>query len=76
MSRVVVVIGGGYGGSAVAKALDPEADVVLIGPRDAFVNPAGCPPPTGPAIALDETVSAYKGAGLFTGRFTEQFGAA
>jgi NADH dehydrogenase FAD-containing subunit len=41
MSRTVVVIGGGYGGSAVAKALDAEADVVLIDPRDAFVNSAG-----------------------------------
>ncbi|TDB88499.1 FAD-dependent oxidoreductase [Actinomadura sp. KC216] len=41
MSRTVAVIGGGYGGSAVAKALDAEADVVLIEPRDAFVNAAG-----------------------------------
>ncbi|MDG4765867.1 FAD-dependent oxidoreductase [Solwaraspora sp. WMMD406] len=41
MSRAVVVIGGGYGGSAVAKALDADADVVLVDPRDAFVNAAG-----------------------------------
>jgi NADH dehydrogenase FAD-containing subunit len=41
MSRTVAIIGGGYGGSAVAKALDSEADVVLIDPRDAFVNAAG-----------------------------------
>ncbi|KAB2374583.1 NAD(P)/FAD-dependent oxidoreductase [Actinomadura montaniterrae] len=40
MSRTVAVIGGGYGGAAVAKALQPEADVVLIDPRDAFVNAA------------------------------------
>ncbi|MFG3708887.1 NAD(P)/FAD-dependent oxidoreductase [Micromonospora sp. NPDC047670] len=40
MSRTVVVIGGGYGGSAVAKELDSEADVVLVDPRDAFVNSA------------------------------------
>jgi NADH dehydrogenase FAD-containing subunit len=40
-SRTVAVVGGGYGGSAVAKALDAEADVVLIDPRDAFVNAAG-----------------------------------
>jgi NADH dehydrogenase FAD-containing subunit len=38
MSRRVAVIGGGYGGASVAKALDAEADVVLIDPRDAFVN--------------------------------------
>ncbi|WP_418955418.1 NAD(P)/FAD-dependent oxidoreductase [Streptomyces tritici] len=41
MSRTVAVIGGGYGGSSVAKALDTEAEVVLIDPRDAFVNAAG-----------------------------------
>jgi apoptosis-inducing factor 2 len=41
MSSTVVVIGGGYGGSAVAKALDAEADVVLVDPRDAFVHSAG-----------------------------------
>jgi len=41
MSRTVAVIGGGYGGSAVAKALDEKADVVLIDPRDAFVHAAG-----------------------------------
>ncbi|WP_261564702.1 NAD(P)/FAD-dependent oxidoreductase [Frankia gtarii] len=40
MSRTVAVIGGGYGGASVAKALDAEADVVLIDPRDAFVNSA------------------------------------
>ncbi|WP_155373666.1 NAD(P)/FAD-dependent oxidoreductase [Catellatospora vulcania] len=40
MSRTVAIIGGGYGGSAVAKALDAEADVVLIDPRDAFANSA------------------------------------
>lgn len=39
--RTVAVIGGGYGGSAVAKALDEETDVVLIDPRDAFVHAAG-----------------------------------
>ncbi|MCQ9130268.1 NAD(P)/FAD-dependent oxidoreductase [Streptomyces hilarionis] len=43
MSRTVVIIGGGYGGAAVAKALEsePEADVVLIDPREGFVNAAG-----------------------------------
>ncbi|WUS97041.1 FAD-dependent oxidoreductase [Streptomyces sp. NBC_00708] len=40
-NRTVVVIGGGYGGSAVAKALDEETDVVLVDPRDAFVHAAG-----------------------------------
>ncbi|WP_083420073.1 FAD-dependent oxidoreductase [Pseudofrankia sp. BMG5.36] len=41
MSSTVVVVGGGYGGAAVAKALEAEADVVLIDPRDAFANVAG-----------------------------------
>lgn len=40
-NRTVVVVGGGYGGSAVAKALDEETDVVLIDPKDAFVHAAG-----------------------------------
>jgi len=39
--RTVAVVGGGYGGIAVAKALDEHADVVLIEPKDAFVNAAG-----------------------------------
>jgi apoptosis-inducing factor 2 len=41
MGRTVAVIGGGYGGAAVAKALDEDADVVLIEPKDAFVHSAG-----------------------------------
>jgi NADH dehydrogenase FAD-containing subunit len=34
----VVVVGGGYGGSGVAKALDETADVVLVEPKDAFMH--------------------------------------
>lgn len=34
----VVVVGGGYGGVAVAKALDQSMDVVLIEPKDAFMH--------------------------------------
>ncbi|MEU8266634.1 FAD-dependent oxidoreductase [Sphaerisporangium sp. NPDC049002] len=34
----VAVIGGGYGGIRVAKALDDVADVVLVEPKDAFVH--------------------------------------
>ncbi|MFF3437359.1 NAD(P)/FAD-dependent oxidoreductase [Streptosporangium sp. NPDC002721] len=34
----VVVVGGGYGGVRVAKALDDVADVVLVDPKDAFVH--------------------------------------
>jgi apoptosis-inducing factor 2 len=32
----VVVVGGGYGGIAVAKALDAEADVMLVEPKGTF----------------------------------------
>jgi NADH dehydrogenase FAD-containing subunit len=39
--RTVAVVGGGYGGAAVVKALDEHADVVLIEPKDAFVHAAG-----------------------------------
>jgi NADH dehydrogenase FAD-containing subunit len=38
MTATVAVVGGGYGGIAVAKALDDVADVVLVEPRDAFVH--------------------------------------
>jgi NADPH-dependent 2,4-dienoyl-CoA reductase/sulfur reductase-like enzyme len=34
----VAVVGGGYGGVNVAKALDESADVVLVEPRDAFMH--------------------------------------
>jgi apoptosis-inducing factor 2 len=34
----VVVVGGGYGGTAVAKALDETSDVVLVEPKDAFMH--------------------------------------
>lgn len=38
MTPTVAVVGGGYGGIAVAKALDDVADVVLVDPRDTFVH--------------------------------------
>jgi NADH dehydrogenase FAD-containing subunit len=34
----VVVVGGGYGGTAVARALDETSNVVLIEPKDAFMH--------------------------------------
>ncbi|MFI1704998.1 NAD(P)/FAD-dependent oxidoreductase [Streptomyces griseoruber] len=37
----VVVIGGGYGGSVVAKSLDDVADVVLVEPKEAFFHAVG-----------------------------------
>jgi len=41
MRPTVAVVGGGYAGTLVAKQLDAEARVVLVDPRDAFVNVAG-----------------------------------
>jgi NADH dehydrogenase FAD-containing subunit len=40
MMSTVVIAGGGYGGTLVAKSLDAEAEVVLIDPREGFVNAA------------------------------------
>jgi hypothetical protein len=37
MNRIVVV-GGGYGGTSIARGLDAVADVQLIEPRDQFVH--------------------------------------
>ncbi|WP_328687804.1 FAD-dependent oxidoreductase [Streptomyces phaeochromogenes] len=41
MSPTVVIVGGGYGGCATAKALDAVADVVLVDPKDAFFHTVG-----------------------------------
>lgn len=41
MTDRVVVVGGGYGGVALARELDDVADVVLVEPKDAFVHAAG-----------------------------------
>jgi len=38
MHPKVVIIGGGYGGAAAARALDAETDVTLIEPKDAFLH--------------------------------------
>src|SRR5271166_5016462 len=34
----VIIVGGGYAGTALAKRLDPNADVILVEPRDAFIH--------------------------------------
>jgi NADH dehydrogenase FAD-containing subunit len=38
MGSTVAIVGGGYGGVALARQLDPDFNVVLIDPRDAFVH--------------------------------------
>ncbi|MEU8250993.1 FAD-dependent oxidoreductase [Nonomuraea sp. NPDC048916] len=51
----------------------PHPMILLpLGPRGGVGQ---LPTPDGPAVVPAETVSAYKGADLFTGRFTEQFAA-
>lgn len=37
-TKRVVIVGGGYAGTALARALDDAAEVVLIEPRDRFVH--------------------------------------
>jgi NADH dehydrogenase FAD-containing subunit len=37
----VIIIGGGYAGTQLARALDSDADVALIEPREAFVHNVG-----------------------------------
>src|ERR1700730_7513733 len=37
----VVVIGGGYGGVALARALDADVEVVLVEPKDTFLHHIG-----------------------------------
>lgn len=39
MKKKIVIVGGGYVGFEVAKALEPHADVTLIEQREAFVHP-------------------------------------
>jgi NADH dehydrogenase FAD-containing subunit len=34
----VVIIGGGYAGTKLARALDEAAEVILVEPREAFVH--------------------------------------
>lgn len=41
MTRTIAIVGAGYGGASLAKELQYDADIVLIDPRDAFVNVAG-----------------------------------
>lgn len=38
---VVVIVGGGYGGVALAKALDSQCNVVLIDRKDYFFHNIG-----------------------------------
>jgi NADPH-dependent 2,4-dienoyl-CoA reductase/sulfur reductase-like enzyme len=69
-----------------SEALDSEADVILasgqrveaddlvLATGSSYAYPAKPNSPEGPAVIPAATVAEYKGADLFTGRFTEQFG--
>jgi NADH dehydrogenase FAD-containing subunit len=78
MSRTVVVVGGGYGGAAVAKALEAEADVVLIdylvlATGSSYAYPAK-PTADSTVEAMDDFRQTHKelvGAGLTTSPPTE-----
>ncbi len=57
--------------SATYQPLPHPMILLPLGPRGGVGQ---LPTPDGPAVVSTETVSAYKGADLFTGRFVEQFG--
>ena len=47
MAKRIIIVGGGYVGVQLAKALDGKADVTLVEPRSHFVtcpcdDPRGC----------------------------------
>lgn len=55
----IIIIGGGYGGSLLARKLDSQCDVTLIEPRDAFIhNVAAMRAVTAPKL-LDRIVLPY-----------------
>jgi flavin-dependent dehydrogenase len=70
MEPTVVVIGGGYGGSSAAKALDAVADVVLVEPKDAFFHSIGA------LRAMCGWSLRRKGADLMIDRFSQIYGPA
>jgi NADH dehydrogenase FAD-containing subunit len=75
----VVLVGGGYGGIAVAKALDETSDVVLVEPKDAFMhNIAALRAPVNPswlpAIFLPYASLLTNGRVLGVERLRERFG--
>jgi len=41
MTKRVIIIGGGYAGTQLARALDADAEVMLVEPREAFVHNVG-----------------------------------
>ncbi|WP_225753529.1 FAD-dependent oxidoreductase [Actinotalea sp. Marseille-Q4924] len=61
MAARVVVVGGGYGGSAVARQLDDVADVVLVEPRDGFVHTVGALRAAADAAWEDRVFRPYDG---------------
>jgi len=55
----VLIIGGGYAGSLLARTLDPAVDVVLIEPREAFVHNVGAPRALADPALLDALILPY-----------------
>jgi NADH dehydrogenase FAD-containing subunit len=37
-TKRVIIVGGGYAGSSLARALDRQVDVILVEPRDHFFH--------------------------------------
>jgi apoptosis-inducing factor 2 len=71
MVKRVIVVGGGYAGTALARALDKAAEVRLVHPRDRFVpNVAAIRGLVDPSL-LDRI--RLKGRELFIRRYLKEF---
>ena len=55
----VLIIGGGYAGSLLARTLDPVLDVVLVEPREAFVHNVGAPRALADPALLNSLILPY-----------------
>ncbi|MEO9467944.1 FAD-dependent oxidoreductase [Parasphingorhabdus sp.] len=61
MSRKITIVGGGYAGTMLARALDDHADVTLIEPRDHWVHNVAMIRALAQPDLLDQIVMPYDG---------------
>ncbi|MEL6874192.1 MAG: FAD-dependent oxidoreductase [Pseudomonadota bacterium] len=61
MTKKLVIVGGGYAGTMLAKALDDRADVTLIEPRDKWVHNVAMIRAMAQPELLDRIVMPYDG---------------
>ncbi len=67
--KCIVIVGGGHGGAALARALEGATDVLLIEPRDCFVHNVAALRAVGSFLT-----SALEGKTLFIPRYRKDFG--